>query len=193
MNRLVKMVAAGTIATGTISAVVGFGASPLAAAPIEHVRDSGVFTEVVEDFCGDLDVRITDEFSEHVLIMSRNGVPYFQNNVRSVTTFTNLANNKTFTIESRFLDKDNDIVDNGDGTFTITIRVSGQTKVYGPDGEHLFLDAGMTLFQILVDNNGTPADPTDDEFITDLGVLRQAGRGDTAERDFCEDINLFIG
>jgi hypothetical protein len=57
----------------------------------------------------------------------------------------------------------------------------------------LFLVAGMFRFEFLVDHGGTPTDPSDDEELEFVGVVKEAGRADTANRDFCEDIHEFIG
>ena len=129
----------------------------------------------------------------HELVKPRgpDGLIYFAANVRVVDSWTNLATDKTFTIEATFLDKDQRVTDNGDGTLTILIKSPGQQKVYGPDGQRLFLDAGIFSFEILVDHGGTPTDPSDDAFLADLGVVKVTGRSDTAERDFCEDFREF--
>ncbi|MGH9249529.1 MAG: hypothetical protein ACRD0W_08465 [Acidimicrobiales bacterium] len=129
----------------------------------------------------------------HELVKSRgpDGLVYFAANVRGVDSWTNLATGKTFTIEGTFLDKDQRVTDNGDGTLIILIKSPGQQKVYGPDSERLFLDSGIFSFEILVDHGGTPTDPSDDEFLADLGVVKVTGRSDTAGRDFCEDFREF--
>jgi hypothetical protein len=58
----------------------------------------------------------------------------------------------------------------------------------GPDG-FLFLDSGHFRFEILIDLGGTPTDPSDDEFLECLGVVKgPTGRNDTEGRDFCDDI-----
>ena len=54
-------------------------------------------------------------------------------------------------------------------------------------------DSGLFRGTILVDHNGTPDDPFDDEEIENSFVLVKAstGRNDTQGRDFCEDLVLF--
>ena len=186
MRALTKVVA------GMVVAVMVAGlAGPAGAAPLENVHVTESETEFDAAFCGDLNVQIDNHFTGHILLVLRKGVPYFQANVRSTTVFTNVATGKTFTLVDTILEKDMEIVDNGDGTFTITIKVAGNTKVLGHDGRRLFLDTGLTLFQALFDNGGTPSDPFDDEFITDLGLLKSVGRNDTGMRDFCEDFRAF--
>jgi len=167
--------------------------APAAAAPIanEHFHESE--SEVFDDFCGDMAVLFQHEADVHVVAKSRGpeGLAYFAANVRVIDSWTNLATEKTFTIERTFLDKDQRVTDNGDGTLTILIKSPGPQKVYGPDGTRLFLDAGAVWFEILVDHAGTPTDPSDDEFLADLGVIKVTGRADTEGRDFCEDFREF--
>jgi hypothetical protein len=181
------------LAGGMVFAIAAATVAPASAVPIVndhfHVSDSETFI----DFCGDMAVLFEEESDVHELVKTRgpDGLVYFAANVRFVGTWTNLATGKTFTIESTFLDKDQLVTDNGDGTLTIVIMSPGQQQVYGPDGERLFLDAGVFAFAILVDHGGTPTDPSDDEFIEDLGLVKSAGRADTAGRDFCEDFRQF--
>ena len=45
----------------------------------------------------------------------------------------------------------------------------------------------------LVDHNGTPTIPDDDEFLGPVGAIGLHGRFDTEDRDFCADIMEFLG
>ena len=92
----------------------------------------------------------------------------------------------------RFTERDQQVTNNGDGTLTITIATPGHNRWYGSDGNILFVTAGTFWFQIMVDHGGTPTDPSDDEEIEGSFVLlKEAGRNETAGRDFCEDLALF--
>jgi hypothetical protein len=54
--------------------------------------------------------------------------------------------------------------------------------VYGEDGKAIARNPGQVRFQFLVDHAGTPADPSDDVFLADLGLVKgSTGRSD----DFC--------
>ncbi|GAA2033427.1 hypothetical protein GCM10009819_16880 [Agromyces tropicus] len=109
---------------------------------------------------------------------------------RSVEVYTNVENGKTYTSEFRGGDRDSSVVDNGDGTLTITVRVTGSTQYTGPDGRKVYLDAGAFTVSFLIDHNGTPGDPSDDLDVEDgfLGVDGPYGRFDTWDRDLCADI-----
>jgi hypothetical protein len=167
-----------------------------AAKPIEqeHFHDSG--SEVLEDFCGDLTVRHDFEVDGYFSAKSHgpDGLIYFADRVRATDSWTNLANEMTFTVAIAGQQKDLLVTDNGDGTLTILVLVAGRSFAYGPDGTRLFLDAGTFRFSFVVDHGGTPTDPSDDEEIEgSFESVKEAGRADTAGRDFCEDIHEFIG
>ncbi|HMG31874.1 MAG TPA: hypothetical protein VK585_17330 [Jiangellaceae bacterium] len=181
------------LAGGLALAFVVASVVPAAAAPIVNEHFHASESEVFDDFCEDMAVLFQHEADIHELVKSRGpyGLIYFAANVRFVNSWTNLATGKTFAIEGTIRDMDQRVTDNGDGTLTILIKSAGKQKVYGPDGERLFLDAGIFSFEILVDHSGTPTDPSDDEFLDDLGVVKVTGRVDTAERDFCEDFREF--
>jgi hypothetical protein len=185
------------LTTGLAVAVSMTTAGLAAAQPIEqeHVHDSG--SEIIEEFCGDLTVR--HDFEVDVYFSGkphgRDGLIYFADRVRATDSWTNLANDKTFTVTFAGQQKDQRVTDNGDGTLTILVLVAGRSFAYGPDGTRfLSLDAGTFRFQFVVDHGGTPTDPDDDEEIEgSFELVKEAGRSDTAGRDFCEDIHEFIG
>ena len=62
------------------------------------------------------------------------------------------------------------------------ILATGNATLYCADGKAIARNPGQVRFAILVDHGGTPTDPSDDEFIEDLGQLKgSTGRSD----DFC--------
>jgi hypothetical protein len=92
-----------------------------------------------------------------------------------------------------FLDKDRKVTDNGDGTLTILVGQTGGDRWYDSDGKVVFKDGGGVWFKVLVDNNGTPTDPFDDEFIEFLGVSRSPARRNAHRRQLCDQILSVIG
>jgi hypothetical protein len=76
--------------------------------------------------------------------------------------------------------KDLKVTDNGDGTLTILVLATGSNKLYGPDGRLVLNDPGQVRFELLIDHGGMPADPSDDEFIADLGIVMAAPDGTTS-------------
>jgi hypothetical protein len=167
--------------------------APAAAEPLDHGHFHDVSTEVVEEFCGDLTVRIDTDVRGTFLVKTQgpDGLVYFLESVHGTTSFTNLATGKSFTNVFNFVNKDLKVTDNGDGTLTILAMLTGNVKNYGPDGKLLFIDTGQFRLEIVVDHGGTPTDPSDDEFISEEIVKPSTGRNDTEGRDFCTDIHLF--
>jgi hypothetical protein len=173
---------AGGLATGPASAEVVYH---------QHFRDSGSepFT-----FCDGLDATVSWDDSVHELVKTarRDQLVYFSANVQGTTVFTNDVTGKRYTNVYSFTDRDQEVVDNGDGTLTITISNRGMGRWYGSDGKLLFVAAGNFAFQITVDHGGTPSDPEDDvEIEGSFTDLKDVGVDMTAGRDFCEDLLLF--
>jgi hypothetical protein len=173
--------------------------APAFAGPVEvvHWEDSG--SEVLEvgeeGWCPadtvDFEVAHSWEGSGIDRITAdRDGLVRFATTFQWVDTYS--ANGKTFVLDQHGNVRDHKIEDNGDGTLTIWFKDSVRTEV-SLDGEFLFHDSGLAEGAFLVDHNGTPSDPEDDEFIGDLGDVQEHGRWDTSDRDFCEDIALYLG
>jgi hypothetical protein len=107
---------------------------------------------------------------------------YFLERGKATDVFT--ANGESITVVNRFIDKDLHVTDNGDGTLTITTLATGNSVVYG-DGKAIARNPGQIRFQFIVDHAGTPSNPDDDVFLTDLGIVKDStGRND----DFCEAV-----
>ena len=188
MNVIAKLVA---VATGSVLVAV-LSAVPASARVLEHdhFNDSGSepFTE-----CAGIDATVAWDDDVHLLIKTKRSgkLVYFGVNVHGVTTFTNDDTGKTYTNVYSVRDRDHLITDNGDGTLTITVRTSAMSKWYA-DGSFVLKTAGQFAFQFMVDDGGTPSDPSDDVEIPDTFVpLKEVGIDTTAGRDFCEDLALF--
>jgi hypothetical protein len=184
-------------AIGGLAAVaVVSAATPALAEPLVHERFHESSSEVVEEFCGDLTVREDIDFTG-TFVGNPHGPDelfYGLEHLHGTHSWTNLANGKTFTVVVNVLNKDQRVTDNGDGTLTIQGLSTGSEKIYGPDGKLLFNNPGQVRFETLIDHGGTPTDPTDDEFLEFLGIVKgSTGRNDTEGRDFCTDIHEFIG
>lgn len=181
------------LAAATGLAVTAAGGVADAGPPLheEHVE---VIDEEVE-VCG-LDVHISGEIRERVLwnVHQAGGPPYFAARIRGTITWTSLDTGRTLTNVWTVNDKDLDITDNGDGTLTILVLATGSDRYLDSDGKLLLANPGQTRYEVLIDHGGTPADPSDDVFLEDLGIVKgSTGRNDTEGRDFCEDLHTFIG
>ena len=117
----------------------------------------------------------------------RDRLPYVMETSHGRQVWTNSVTGKSLTIVTNFVVKDQQIADNGDGTLTIVVQAAGGVNVFGPDGKLLFKDPGQSRSVVLIDNGGTPADPTDDVFLEDLGRIKgSTGRNDLDGRSFCD-------
>lgn len=178
--------------------VLGFclAATPGVAQPIERNHFQTSFSLVNKHFCGDVRIRLAFDGHGTFLLNSHgpDGLAYAVETFHGTESYTNLATNRTLTVIYNVFSKDLRVTDNGDGTLTVIAMATGSVKVYGPGGKLLFNDPGQIRLKQLIDDSGTPGDPTDDEFLADLGVVKgSTGRNDMQGRDFCADIHEFLG
>lgn len=165
---------------------------PAAAAPLEHRQFHDVFVTEPYELCG-LTVRDSADIRGSFVINPHGAdrLPYFTENSHSSVTTTNLATGTSFTFVNNVVNKDQLVTDNGDGTFTILVMNTGGDRIYGPDGEIVSRNPGQLRFEILVDHGGTQTDPSDDEILELLRIVK----GSTGRTDEfgCEQIVELIG
>jgi hypothetical protein len=179
-RRLGMIMALGAMAAVTPGAAAGAGQVFR-----ETIHDEGSF--IVEDFCDHpgmtVDVAFALDLRVHAVPHGRDRLDYYLQHGRRTEVLTNAANGKSLTSVAKVIEKDLRVTDNGDGTLTILILATGNAVLYGEDHKAIARNPGQVRFEILVDHGGTPADPTDDEFLADLGEVKgSTGRSD----DFCE-------
>ena len=119
--------------------------------------------------------------------------PYYRESVHGTVVTTNLATGGTFTNVFSSNSRDHSIVDNGDGTITITSFASGGSRFYDATGTLVLRDPGQVRFAVDIDYNATPGDPSDDVEVPDsFRIVRPStGHSDFAGRDFCADLAEF--
>lgn len=144
-------------------------------------------TFVIDDFCDVTGLTVEDEFAldGRVQAVSHgpDGLAYFLQHGLWTEVLTNVANGKSANSVANVIEKDQRVTDNGDGTLTILILATGNAVLYGADGKAIARNPGQLRVELLVDDGGTPTDPSDDELIADLGPVKgSTGRSD----DFCE-------
>lgn len=167
---------------------VPLAVAPAAAQPIE--KEKFVIDEHFEFDCEGVLFEGHASGRGTVMFVRRgpSGLPHFQGNIHESIVFTNTETGLTYTRVRNVNDRDFRVVDNGDDTLTLIVQLAGMNHWYDADGKLLFIDSGTELFELVVDNNGTPDDPFDDgeaEFVQQLRDL--TGRMDTWDRDFCAD------
>ena len=164
----------------------------------EHFDETSTHIEQEEHegFCPDIPFLVL--FEGHakgstLVVHHGDGFVYFGLRLRTSDTYTNVETGRSMSIEVVLSSKDQKIVDNGDGTITITGQDVGRQRSYDDEGNLLFSDIGLIRYEVLVDTAGTPGDPGDDEFLAFLGDTKVAGPHETLDRDFCADLLEFIG
>jgi hypothetical protein len=183
------------VAACGLALVGGIVASaPAAAQPIDKGHFHDVFTSDVYD-CDGTPAQDSGDVSVNFLFNQRGSspFPYYRESVHGTGVTTNLATGGTYTNVFTGNSRDHTIVDNGDGTITITVFASGGSRFYDADGKLVLKDPGQTRFAFDIDYNGTPGDPSDDVEVPDsFRIVRSStGNSDLSDRDFCADLVEF--
>jgi hypothetical protein len=176
----------GRVAAVLTAAVVAVAvAAPVTAAPLEQGTFHDEFSFIDPDFCGaGLTVHFAGVVDGRFLVTRRgqDGLVYFMENIHITETVTNLANGKSVSDESRTVQKDLHVIDNGDGTLTILVLATGNFVLYGANGKAIAHNSGQIRFELLIDHGGTPGDPSDDVELEFTLVKESTGTND----DFCQ-------
>lgn len=174
-------------------------ATPANARPIEREHYDVTNVEVIADYCDlegrpDLTVRREQHFVGTFQWKSRGpeDLPYTSDHLHYTTARTNIANGKSITSDGATKTLDRRVTDNGDNTSTV--RVSSLTSDISYDGSgntvHRFVS--RTVDELLIDNGGTPTDPSDDEFLDFLRNVRENVQVNSPDLDFCEIVHNVI-
>lgn len=161
------------------------------ARPLVQQHYSDVYDVLLPDdpdgsFCGGLvDVPLHGEVDGYFSVKDRGAgvAPYFADRFRSTLVYTNPLTGLTYTVVRVRQTMDFRITDNGDGTLTLVGLNTGGLWAYGPDGELLGRQNGLSRDTFLVDTLGTE-DPFDD-VLTHVGDPVTAGLHTTT--NFCAD------
>jgi hypothetical protein len=168
--------------------------APAAARPIDKGHFHDIFTSDVYD-CNGTPAQDSGDVSGNFVFNQRGSspFPYYRESVHGTVVTTNLETGGTYTNVFTANGRDHTIVDNGDGTITITVFASGGSRFYDADGNFVLKDPGQFRFAFDIDYNGTPGDPSDDVEVPDsFRVVRSStGNSDLSDRDFCADLVEF--
>ena len=180
---------AGLAITGSVLAT-----TPATAKPIDKGHFHDVFTSDVYD-CNGTQAQDSGHVSGNFVFNQRGSspFPYYRESVHGTVVTTNLETGGTYTNIFTANSRDHKIVDNGDGTITITSIGSGTSRFYDADGNFVLKDPGQLRFAVDIDYNGTPGDPSDDVEVPDsFRIVRAStGNSDLSDRDFCADLVQF--
>jgi len=178
------------LAASASAAVLVLVAAPANAGQLFHERFHDVGSEVIDDFCGMDGVVLAFDVKgvTHAVAHGAAQLAYFLDSVHGWESFTNPETGDSYVHVFNVVVRDQRVTDNGDGTLTIVTMGAGGDKWYASNGSLALHDTGTFRIAVLIDDNGTPSDPSDDEFLADLGVLKPStGTNGTEGRDFCED------
>ena len=182
--------------TGLAVAGTVLASTPATARPIDKGHFHDVFTSDVYD-CNGTPAQDSGDVSGNFVFNQRGSspFPYYRESVKGTVVTTNLNTGGTFTNVFTVNSRDHTIVDNGDGTTTITITTfqSGGSRFYDQNGKLVLKDPGQFRFAVDIDYNGTPGDPSDDVEVPDsFRIVRgSTGNSDFSDRDFCADLVEF--
>lgn len=168
----------------------GLVAVPALARPIEkeHFRFTGSIN--ADEECPGFDVFVDAHVSTMVNSRGPDGIPHWSGNFHGLNVWTNRDTGKTVTNRFEATDRDLQIVDNGDGTATITWQAAGSQRIFGPDGKLLSIRSGLLRGQLVIDLEAT--DP-DEEVLEEFILLGPRGRFDNPEVEdttSCEQLLL---
>jgi hypothetical protein len=182
------------LSIGFAMATVLAASTPATAAPLDKGHFHDVSTGEVYTDCG-FPAQDSFDVSGNFVFNQRgsSSFPYYRESVHGTVVTTNLATGGTYTNVFTANTKDQTIVDNGDGTITITDFASGGSRFYDTDGNLVLKDPGEVRFAFDIDYNGTPGNPDDDQDVADsFRIVRDStGLNDTEGRDFCADLLEF--
>jgi len=168
--------------------------TPATAQPIDKGHFHNVFKSDVYD-CEGTSAQDSVDVSGNFVFNQRGSspFPYYRESVHGTVVTTNLDTGGTFTNVFSVSSRDHTIVDNGDGTITITTFASGGSRFYDADGKLVLKDPGQFRSAVDIDYNNTPGDPSDDVEVPDsFRVVRPStGNSDLSGRDFCADLVEF--
>jgi hypothetical protein len=181
----------------TIAAVatVAVTTVPADAKPIERFHFTNEFTDGPYDCDGLATAIDVGSFQVNVLgnLRGSSPFPFYVETVNGSVVTTNLDTGGTYTQVVAASGRDHTIVDNGDGTITITQHGQGVVRFYDQFGNFVLKDPGAVWTSFDLDYNGTPSDPSDDVFVPDsFQIVRPStGGSDFGDRNFCEDLVAF--
>ena len=187
----------GVVAALTLAGLSGIASAVAGPATVEHVEwvDSVYYEAGEGEDCSlDFDVLWTVHEVGTIVTQEKgpDGLWHWSGRFQGTQSWANPVTGDVFTNRYALNDRDFRVADNGDGTLTIQVQVAGPNH-YSLNGSRLFTDTGMIRFSLLVDHNGTPSDPTDDGEAEFVGLDKLTGLRQTDGRDFCADLEEFIG
>lgn len=128
--------------------------------------------------------------STDIMRLNKSGFPLFFSNFVGTTTFT--AGTRSATVRFAGPIRDVRVVDNGDGTITVTSASSGLISVISDgSGSVLLREVGRLVVDTVLDYNGTPSNADDDVFLSQT-IVSTAGQGNPGTGGFCTTLTAAL-
>lgn len=159
-----------------VGGLIAAGAAPATARVVERYTLEESERGVSQDFCGaGLEVAYTFQLSGSGTIRTRGdeGPLWYHERLRIVQTFTYDGMTATHTQPATVV-RDQRIVDNGDGTLSVTVQLVGGARLVGSDGKVLAKDDGQLRLLLVIDS-------ATDEVLSEEVIFGSTGTND----DFC--------
>jgi hypothetical protein len=170
----------------SLAAVPLVGVAPASAKPAEHYTDHYDVEFFDDDFCGSglpVDGHAYGSVTGS-MTPTPSGAPLFFDNYVGTTDLS--ANGRSVSLSYAGPIRDQSLVDNGDGTITLTSMANGKiTTIRDEAGNLLWQQRGRYVYRIVIDLNGTPDDVEDDEFLSEELL---AASGLMSDGDFCDAV-----
>lgn len=161
-----------TISTLATLAVLAASGSARAGVLVDHSHQRFDVTFTVSDFCGTANAVTGHAVGVHngSFHLSSNGFPLFTDIFNGTTMYT-AANGTSATVKFSGPTKDKSVVDNGDGTITVTTQITGLAlEIVVANGTVVARDVGLLQQISVIDYNGTPSNPDDDTLISQTSI-----------------------
>ena len=137
------------------AALVALVAPPASARIVEREVFEDEFSFTDNNFCGEgLVVDITGTIAGRFQLNSRGpgGLDFGVEKTTVKQTLTDQATGlSVFDIQPNTINKDLSLVDNGDGTLTAIVLLTGGERTYGHEGKLIASNSGQVRFQIVYD------------------------------------------
>ena len=174
------------LCTTSALAVVILGAAPAAAAaPEEHGVEHYDVTFTADNLCGSGRSTAGHAVGTHnwQVRTTESGAPLVFDNFAGTTTFT--AGDRSVVVRYGGPSRDQSLVDNGDGTITLTTTTNGLiSTITDASGNAVYRETGRALVQVVIDLNGTPEDTHDDIVVSETPLASNGQQG--SQEAFCD-------
>lgn len=178
MKRFVRTILGTLIVASSLTMTVG---SPASARIVEKGSFHDEFSDTDDNFCDaglSVDFHATVDGRYQINTRGPRSLGYYLEHVSVVNVFTDRATGQIATdIQPNTVGKDLSITDNGDGTLTIVVLLTGGNRTYGNDGSLIARNSGQVRFRNVVDAE------TFEEISSEL-IFGSTGTND----DFCEAV-----